>query len=323
MIKEIKPIQLGSTYDFIDLDKYTNNKDSIKIKFQSTEEEFKKWSLSDFGTIRIECGVIDLKQYENPYKINMIIEYEPSKLPLILEDIDTLEGLKKNITDLKSLDYISDIRCVAYRKFDIRLNEFVLFNSIIFDNFGQTWCLEYEKQKEYNYCTPDFLTKEEFKNRIERFSMCSGYIPEHDSVCPHCGQKWSLNNLRDCIRREDGLYHKECNKFRLYESSKKEFDYVASSVFNNYSLRAVKNEYGSENYNGSWFIINATDGDIKIGWRKRVIQIEWLENYKEFKFNGENEDVTKEFSKKERYIHAWNVEKAIDYLRQAKRTIIK
>lgn len=193
----------------------------------------------------------------------------------------------------------------------------------MFDSFGQVWCLEYEKMKEYDYCTPDFLTKEEFKNRIERFSMCSGYVPEHDSVCPHCGQKWTLNNLRDCVGCGKELYHEECNKFNLYESSKKEFDYVASSIFDDYSLRAVKNEYGSESYNGSWFIIKTNDGDIKIGWRKRVIQIEWLKNYKPFKFNGENEDVTKEFSNKERYIHAYSTDKAIEYLRQAKRTIVK
>lgn len=63
----------------------------------------------------------------------MIVEYEPSQLPLRLDDINTLEGLKRNIVDLKSLDYISVIRWVANRKFNIRLNEFVLFNTILFD----------------------------------------------------------------------------------------------------------------------------------------------------------------------------------------------
>jgi hypothetical protein len=110
---------------------------------------------------------------------------------------------------------------------------------------------------------------------------------------------------------------------KLYEEIKSEFNYIASKVFDDFNLRAVKNEYGSESYNGCWFIIKTDNGDIKIGWRKRVIQIEWLDNYKKFRFNGENEDVTKEFSSKERYIHAWNTEKAINYLRQAKRTIIK
>lgn len=323
MIREVKSIQLGSTYDFIQLDKYTNDKESIKVIFEETREEFNKWTLTDYGTLSIEHGVIDRKKYDNPRSINMIIEYEPSELPLTLRDIDTLEGLKKNIIDLKSLDYISDIRLVAYRKFDMRLNKFVLFNSIIFDEFGQIWCLEYENMDRYNYSIPDFITMDEFRNKIEKFSMCSGYIPEHNSICPHCGQKWSLNNLKDCVGSGQELYHKDCNKYKLYEETKTEFSYIASKVFDDFNLRAVKNEYRSESYNGCWFIIKTDNGDIKIGWRKRVIQIEWLDNYKQFRFNGENEDVTKEFSRKERYIHAWNTEKTIDYLRQAKRTIIK
>lgn len=34
MIKEIKSIRLGSNYDFIELDKYTNNKNSIYVNLR-------------------------------------------------------------------------------------------------------------------------------------------------------------------------------------------------------------------------------------------------------------------------------------------------
>jgi hypothetical protein len=324
MIREIKPISLGSAYDFIELSKYTNNKDSIKVKFEDTGENFTKWTLSDFGLLRIESGVIDYKKYENLYRINMIVEYEPSELPLNLNEIDTLEGLQRNIIDLKSLDYIGNIRLAASRKFNIRLNEFVLFNAVLFDQFGQDMKLSYENQSEYDYLFGRNIVKlQEFKSKIVEYSYGSGAIPGANDICPHCKQKWDLHNLRDCIRRDDDLYHAECNKFSLYEKSKNEFSYIVGRVFNDYSIHAVKNEYGSEEYRGYWFIINTPDGDIKIGWRKRVIQIEWLENYKSFSFDGSGENVTKEFSIKDRYIHADNIEKAIEYLRNAKMTIVK
>ena len=317
MIREVKAITLGCAYDFIDLAKYTNNKDSIKVKFENSEEDFMKWTLNDFGSLRIELGVLDYKLYENPHTIKMIVEYEPSQLPLSLDNINTLEGLTKNITDLKSLDYISNMRLVSHRKFNIRLNEFVLFNTILFDQFGQSMKLRYENQKEYNHSFNKIMTLEEFKIKVKEYSYGSGAIPEATDICPHCKQKWSLNNLRDCIQREDFVYHIDCNRFSLYEEVKKEFDYIASRVFKSYGLYAITNEYGSEDYNGCWFIITTLEGDIKIGWRKRVIQIEWLQNYKPFKFNGNSEDVTKEFSNKERYIHAWSTEKAIEYLMKA------
>jgi hypothetical protein len=69
-------------------------------------------------------------------------------------------------------------------------------------------------------------------------------------------------------------------------------------------------------------LIKTPDGDIKIGWRKHVIQIEWLENYKNFKFAGKDEEVTKEFTNKERLIHAYSVPKAIEYLLNAKNSIL-
>jgi hypothetical protein len=323
MIREIKSIQLGSTYDFIDLSKYTNNKESIKITFENTGEEFTQWYLSDFGNIIIENGIIDYKQYKDIYRINMIVEYEPSELPLSLQGIDTLEGLKKNIIDLKSLDYISSIRLVASRKFDMRLNQFVLFNTILFDQFGQSMKLKYNNQDRYDYSFNKIVTFDEFKDEVKEYSYGSGAIPKYNDTCPHCKQKWNLSNLRDCVQRGEFVYHVDCNRFSLYEEVKKEFHYIASRVYKSYDLNAVKNGYGSEEYNGSWFIINTSDGDIKIGWRKRVIQIEWLDNYKKFKYNAEKEDVTKEFSNRERYIHAWSIEKAIEYLKEAKRSIIK
>jgi len=323
MLREIKSITLGSGYDFIELSKYTNNKDSISVKFEDTGDYLTKWTLNDYGLLKIELGVIDYKKYENAHEINMIIEYEPSELPLSLCDIDTLDGLKRNIVDLKSLSYVSNIRLAASRRFDIKLNSFVLFNSIVLDSFGQTMKLEYENMERNNEYIPSFITLSEFKAKIMRFSMGSGYIPSADEICPHCKQKWNIHNLRDCVRQGDSLYHISCNKFSMYEKSKKEFDYIATSVFNDYSLHAVSNEYGSESYNGYWFIINTNDGDIKIGWRKRVVQIEWLENYKKFKFDGKHETVTKNFDDKSRYIHANTMEQVVEYLRKAKATILK
>lgn len=323
MIREVKAITLGSKYDFIQLDKYTNDKDSIKVEFEDTGHVLNNWILNDFGSLEIERGILDYNKYENPYEIKVIVEYEESELPLTLKDINTLEGLTENIVNLKSFDYIRDIRLVANRKFNIKLNEFVLFNAVLFDQFGQAMKLTYRNQESYNYKFNNIITLEEFKSNIEEFSYGSGAIPNGKDYCSHCNQDWELINLRDCTQREGHKYHIECNKFSLYEKVKKEFEYIASRAFNNYQIYAIKNEYGSDDYNGCWFIIKTSEGDIKIGWRKRVIQIKWLQNYKPFSFDGKEDDVTKKFSKNERYIHAWNIDDAIKYLNEAKETIVK
>lgn len=61
-----------------------------------------------------------------------------------------------------------------------------------------------------------------------------------------------------------------------------------------------------------WFIVTTQVGLIKIGWRKRVIEIDWSETHRT-KSSHElfaSEDVTKG----EREIHAWSYEKARDYI---------
>lgn len=81
-----------------------------------------------------------------------------------------------------------------------------------------------------------------------------------------------------------------------------------------------------------WFLVTTPDGDIKIGYRKRVIHIEWMNNYKPFTETFENESVTKCFQAQEvqrfihaqevqRFIHAWTLDKAMEYLRKAKEMI--
>lgn len=61
-----------------------------------------------------------------------------------------------------------------------------------------------------------------------------------------------------------------------------------------------------------WFIVTTIKGRIKIGWRKRVINIDWSDSTVKTRAQDlfPNEDTTKE----DRYIHAWGVDKAAEYI---------
>ena len=75
--------------------------------------------------------------------------------------------------------------------------------------------------------------------------------------------------------------------------------------------QAVKNEYG-ETPHFPWFKVTTSRGVIKIGWRYRVINIDWSES--DIKGLAKelfpNENVTKE----DQYIHAWGYDKAKEYI---------
>jgi len=61
-----------------------------------------------------------------------------------------------------------------------------------------------------------------------------------------------------------------------------------------------------------WFVVTTKLGRIKIGWRKRVINIDWTDSVikKSAKDLFKEEDVTKG----EKFIHAWSLEKAKEYI---------
>ena len=77
-------------------------------------------------------------------------------------------------------------------------------------------------------------------------------------------------------------------------------------------VKEIPNGY-SPDYIEPWYIVTTHKGPITIGWRKRVIQIDWSQS--EIPANAEErlfsaEDVTKGSC----YIHAWGYDKAKEYI---------
>lgn len=67
--------------------------------------------------------------------------------------------------------------------------------------------------------------------------------------------------------------------------------------------------YDEVRKNSPWWLVKTTKGLIKIGWRKKVINIDWSDT-------GINVVVTEdEVTKDEQMVHAYSVDKAVTYLK--------
>ncbi|MEI8097156.1 MAG: hypothetical protein WCG73_03560 [Candidatus Moraniibacteriota bacterium] len=111
-------------------------------------------------------------------------------------------------------------------------------------------------------------------------------------------------------------YHKTCNRKKINEDQLAQYERIFEKAgFKELDVRllATPNQYCS---NGpdccpSWYNVNTIYGTgILIGWRKRVINIDWSQWGYDLSYLFPNEDVTKW----EGGIHAWGEEKAIEYL---------
>lgn len=222
------------------------------------------------------------------------------------------EEIKKYIMDLKTLHDIIHARHKAYYTFGIMLKPIKLLNDYLWmDTCGNTMP-QSEDRKDTYY---------------------AGRIPTEKDKCPYCGEGWNLYNIKNHFGRYDYdkekmiFHHNDCYRMKLQEEQRKEFLDIFLQIYNveDLTFKPIPNCY-DRNYIGyaPWFIVSTSDGDIKIGRRKRVINISWCDNYKPFTETFDGEDVTKSFesSENERYIHAWSVEKCIEYLKKAKESII-
>lgn len=72
----------------------------------------------------------------------------------------------------------------------------------------------------------------------------------------------------------------------------------------------LKNKYWPDSYvsTDSWWLVTTPYGNIEIGWRKRVLSIDWSET--KLRYIITQDQVTKE----ETMVHAWSYAKAVEYL---------
>ncbi|MBI2120346.1 MAG: hypothetical protein HYT94_01840 [Parcubacteria group bacterium] len=155
--------------------------------------------------------------------------------------------------------------------------------------------------------------------------------PEHD------WQKDFVKNEKGWVSERDGItdryvikdgdegffnvwtyYHSECNRKHMDEKQEREFREIFTKAnFTDIQMTSLPNEYCPCEHCPPWFDVETEFGTIKIGWRKRVINIDWANvipttvAYRKLTDKlFEDEDVTKGVG----YIHAWGYDKAVAYL---------
>ena len=261
------------------------------------------------------------------------IVYEERIFDVSRSTFDTARGIEKsllNLSDLNEMLCNRSIFCKAHRT--KRLNEFMLFGCFWLDQFGQIMSVE-KKAKGKLRTNGDVEDYETFRmNNYEGFILTSGgySIPSSGSVCPCCGKTFTIDDVKNnpCIYMDGKFYHDSCwcNYRRLTEVDKftrRMMDLLYKST--DYHFELLPNGYWCDDCYSHipWFLFHTIDGDIIMGWRKRVISIEWQENYKSFDMNKlfGNEDVTKWKKGGKRGIHAWGKEKAYEYLKKVLETI--
>ena len=124
-------------------------------------------------------------------------------------------------------------------------------------------------------------------------------------------------NIRECAEKLAAVINGE--SIRLNPDSQKQALEDKQGILEAFGSRNI---YVEEIPNGycsdycckhlPWFIVTTNKGRIKIGWRKRVIHLEWTDTI--IKEDAETLFPSKDVTKYDKVIHAWGYEKAKEYL---------
>lgn len=174
---------------------------------------------------------------------------------------------------------------------------------------------------------PAALTEHELDifMRGEFYTVESYRVPyaSPDAGCDVCGKHWTLEDCHDFVRasRIGGpIAHYAC--YRKRAAAEQRVAMAAAFLAAGYqpNLITIPNEYwGMEKdgrppyYAAPWYLAQVGEGHVfKVGWRKRVISVDWSESGIELPDLFEYESVTKD-----RFlVHAYGYEKLSEYLKR-------
>ena len=220
-------------------------------------------------------------------------DYATESFDFSLEEIDSLNGVISALSDLKSFNNLCGKRKAYASQFNTPLHCFVIFGRIMLDEQGYVRRMTRLKNHVYDVVVaPDELpivcSREQFEKTVTFFeSDSTTNIPNDGDVCPCCGKKFNIDDLKHHIASRHGKpIHEECLKNYEYycEVKKLIFDIVDKVFEPTTSFEVLPNPsvFNKSVAHLPWFMVHTRIGDFKIGSKYDKVYIEWQENFKPF-----------------------------------------
>ena len=235
---------------------------------------------------------------------------------------DTRSGIEGILKEhgLAGLDVLSEARRTAGYERKERLGTWVIWGRVSLGSTGNTYPITegapadvgyYRPGRDYEP-VPTVMTMEETKEWTSHLTSTCVSVPKSYSRCPHCGEGWSSRNIRDFIYRDGEFAHKECVALQRHQQDWTQLNRIRTAAgLGMVEAYPIPSQYSDNRvYCGPWMVLKTQHGQIRMGWRKRVISIQWDDTNEAITAPFEQEDVTKDAH----LIHAWGEEKAIAYL---------
>ena len=237
------------------------------------------------------------------------------------------EGLEARLKDgLDGLREIAIERHRAHYDRDETLTEWCILGRYHADSCGNfskfTKGAPADAEQFRSYEQPELkpvITLEEMTEFTNSWTSSMGSpLPPKDATCDRCGEGWTIQNVDNFIwlDRSKQARHRDCHRIAIIEDEREHFEDILKKAEIPYTkLIAFPSQYSRDaDYFGPWFWVETPKGRIKIGWRKRVINIDWAKTA----LGATGSDIVEDprVTHGHTYVHAWGPDKAVAALRR-------
>lgn len=120
-----------------------------------------------------------------------------------------------------------------------------------------------------------YLIKEKKEGRVgkDNTNTCA-----ENFLTERTGRQWTIYSDNDKVSYYafTKYYHNKCHDEVIRQENITAFkDAFERAEFKVHGIIRTKNQYGSKDYRGDWFILDTDYGLIRVGWRKRVIEVDY------------------------------------------------
>lgn len=234
--------------------------------------------------------------------------------------MNSIEEIKASLADYGTFyQLVRDRNSAYYDKQRKDLKPFIVLGKFIFDQCGNFSKAEFQNDNYEKLSVkvpsvidyPDIFT--EFGVKQVRSSPFG--LPKKDERCAVCRKGWTLDDCEDYAAG----FHGKCRKIKYTQEIFEDFQMIFKLAgYEHVVFHEIPNcywpeAYHSEYYCTPWYRVETALGDLRIGWRKRVISIHWRDT-------TIRRIITKdEVTKDETMVHAWTNAKAVEYLGELRR----
>lgn len=238
------------------------------------------------------------------------------------EPITTFKQLKKLLQDRKDL-------CKYDRT--IKLQPMVYFDQIVSDEYANIGFIINKQQHSDKPSLKEAQVRphKDLCKHFEELTWTIRHIddiPDDDTICPICKEHYDLNTLDvSKLVNNNFIYHEDCYIKSMDEEN--QHDLIVALIkadFSVFGMVRIPNEYGSIKYRGHWFLVDVTVNNkpvkLKIGWRKRVVDVQFKEIAPNLIIDKERSDNTTTYAGG---FHAYNKEELISRLTMLNNELVK